>query len=194
MKRYALISALITLMIGAVFVNADTVALKELSGQLAATLNVWVGTQQAETFVSTNYLCEADFMDDAHQEFAGGIYESITNFEVNVCHAMFTATDSNATITVDGWYELEMTLSAESMSGAIASIEVYLYADGAQILTPSGNKVGWDSSVPNLEPRFNVAFTKTLYLTAGTVISWRLETGGAETIQWDHGTVRIKRV
>jgi hypothetical protein len=38
-----------------------------------------------------------------------------------------------------------------------------------------------------------IAATKTLPLASGAVVDWRIETGASETLQWDHGTVRVER-
>ena len=138
---------------------------------------------------ATNNLCEADFKDSGTQVFTAAGYTLITNFQISVCHPAFTATDSNATLSVSGLYRAYMNVSLESASAA--SIACHMFTNGVTAVTPSGNIIGWDADTTQVADSEVVGFEKHIYIEAGTVVDWRIQCGGTETITWDHGTVGL---
>lgn len=147
---------------------------------------VSVGHIQAASFHGTNYLCEADFADGASQAFAAGTPEIVTNFQVNICHPQMTTTDSNATIGVSGYYQIYMDLSGDT--GGAAVLACHARTNDVEMVTASGNLVGWDASTSASETAFNASFRKTLWIDAGVKLSFWIETADNETLTWNHGT------
>jgi len=149
--------------------------------------DLWTaGSLQRDDFV-----CEADFIDGASQTFTNGGYTAITNFANNRCDAGFSSDGTQATVSNAGWYEVGMTLSFAG-DGA-ATIECYLYTNGAQAVTVSGQGVGWDETMSAASVHKTVAFKKLIELAAGTALDFRIETGATEVFTWDHGTVWAER-
>lgn len=74
-----------------------------------------------------------------------------------------------------------------------AAIEAYLYTNGVQAVTTSGNKIGWDRTI-SINAIGSIGCKKTLTLPAGCVLDWRLNTAaGTETLHWEHGTIWVER-
>lgn len=149
-----------------------------------------VGEFNAASFHANNSLCEADFNDGASQDFSAAGYTHITNFEINVCHAIYTATESNATVAVAGWYNAYMELSWKSASAA--NLACHMFTNGVAAVTASGNVLGWNGSTTVTANSQESGFTKHIYLNAGTVVDWRIQAGADETITWNHGTVGLE--
>jgi len=153
--------------------------------------SITIPTKITTGYISTtNSICEADFKDSATQVFTAAGYTRITNFAVNACSPIFTATDSNATLSVSGRYWAYLNTSLETASAA--DIKCHMYTNGAAAVTTSGNIVGFDVSTTQTAKGETVGFGKHIYITAGTVVDWRIQCGGTETITWNHGTVGLE--
>jgi len=161
--------------------------------------NVGIGTASpdatlhvAGTFEVDDFVCEAEFADDYAMSVAGGSFEIMTNWSVNVQDAGYTATESNATVAVAGRYRAYMSASLDT-GGNNEVVKCHLYTNGAAYSTASGNEVGWNHDSTASTDAFEVGFTKMLTLEAGTVVDWRIQTDSAATLNWRHSTVGLER-
>lgn len=149
------------------------------------------GTMNVGSVQLTNQYCEADFADGGSQSFTGAAgFERITNFQVNVCHPMYTATSSNATISVSRWYRVYMFLSYDA--GGASQVACHLFTNNVAATTVATNRIGWDRSTSAVGQDGVVGFEKLIYLPSGAVVDWRLDCDANETITWKHGTVGIE--
>ena len=143
-----------------------------------------------DPFEQRDKMCELDFQEGESQDFTS-TFSQITNFAENVCDAGYTCAHTGITVVSAGRYTCGMNLSFQN-NGA-GQFECYMYTNGVQALSGSGQNIGWDRTVSSSASDGTIAARKTITLSAGTVVSWWMETGANETTTWDHGTIWVER-